>query len=176
MSFKSFSLISLISLISFFLFGCTTSPISKFSGRFSCPGYKGNDSQWKSSEMIREHQIINGVNIMVTDNQGANPHKHGPYNKSIAIVDGMWRYYPLYRNNTLYPIKVKYELKGEKLNWYAEYPDIIDNEGKKREAHKGEGSVRFDPNGDEIAIASHFKGQIKCKRLTSTSTRENHKK
>ena len=152
-----------------FLFGCATfsskNMNSKFSGKFSCPGYKGDDNQWEAAEVIREHQIVNGVDIIVTDTQGKNTHKHGPYEKMIMIVDGMWRYSPLYRNNTLYPVKVKYEFDGGKLNWYARYPEITDNQGKKRKAQKGEGSVWFDSRGDEIATASHFKGQIKCKRL-----------
>ena len=163
------SIFFILSFISFFLISCATLSSkninSKFSGQFSCPEYKGDDNQWEAEKITREHQIVNGVDILVTHYlQGVNTHKHGPYNKRITIVDGMWRYYPLYRNNTLYPVKVKYEFKGEKLHWYAEYPDIIDNKGKKRKAHKGEGSAWFDSNGDEIATASHFKGQIKCKR------------
>ena len=161
----NFRFLFTVFFISFFFFGCTTSSTSKFSGTFSCPGYKSKDNQWNAAEIIREHKVVNGVDIIVTDNQGSNPHKSGPYKKDVWIVDGMWRYYPLYRNNTLYPVKVKFELKGEKLNWYAEYPEVIDNEGKKREAHKGEGSVWFDSNGDEISEGSHYKGQIKCKKL-----------
>ncbi len=166
----------IVSFISVFLFGCATPPTSKFSGQFSCPSYKGDDNHWKAYEFTRKHQVVNGVEIIATNFHGTNlTEKIGPYKKDVQIVDGMWRYYPLYRNNTLYPIKVKYEFKEgkEKLNWYAEYPDVIDNEGEKREAHNGEGSAWFDSNGDEIAIASHFKGQYKCKRLTNNSIKSN---
>ena len=174
----NFKLFFIVSFTSFFLFGCATPPTtSKFSGQFSCPSYKGDNNHWESYEMTRKHQVVNGVDIIVIKYHGTNlAEKLGPYTETVEIIDGMWRYYPLYRNNTLYPIKVKYELKGEKLNWYAEYPDVIDNEGKKREAHKGEGSLWFDSNGDEIAIASHFKRQYRCKRLTNTLTGKNNKK
>ena len=165
----NFKLFFILSFLSFFLFGCAMHSSgkmdSKLSGRFSCAGYKGDDNRWEPYEMVREHRVINGVDIIVNDVEAKNPHKHGPYTKDIAVVDGMWRYQPLYRNKTLYPVKVKYEFDGDKLNWYAQYPDVIDNKGKKHKAHKGEGSFWFDQNGDEIATASHFKGQIKCKRL-----------
>ena len=162
--------LSLFILLTGFLFsGCTTlvsqnSP-SIFSGKFRCPGYKGNDNKWEASEDIVEHKIVNGVDILVVDYQGKLLDKTGPYKKTIMIADGKWRYSPFYRNKTVYPIKVKTELKGNKITWQAEYPEFIDNKGKKRSAAKGKGVISIDENGDQISTGSHYTGAIKCSRI-----------
>ena len=162
-------------LLTGFLFsGCKTlktNNSSGFSGKFSCPGYKGEDNEWKGYEEIVERKVVNGVDIIVTDIKtdvlkGSVFDKAGPYTKNVSIIDGMWRYFPFYRNKTLYPVKVKYEkLSDNKLTWEAEYPDYIDNKGIKRPARNGKGTFRIDQNGDQVFTGSHYTGQIKCKRI-----------
>ena len=151
------------------IFGCTTFTIqsnkSIFSGQFSCPGYKGDDNEWNPSIDTVEHKVVNGVDIIVVDHQGDLSDKTGPYTKTTMVADGKWRYLPLYRNNTLYPVKVKNEISDNKLTWQAEYPELIDNKRKKRAATSGKGMIWIDQNGDKISTGSHYAGQIKCKRL-----------
>ena len=163
------ALIIFIFLIGLLCSGCATTKVSNsvsaFSGKFSCPSYKGEDNEWEAYEAIIVHKVVNGVDIIVTERTGNLYDKMGPYTKMVQIVDGMWRYSPFYRNKTLYPVKVKTELKNNKLTWQAEYPDYIDNKGIKRPASIGQGVSWTDQNGDKISTASHFTGQFKCKRL-----------
>lgn len=158
-----------IVLLSKFILGCTTFAIqsnkSGFSGQFSCPGYKGDDNEWNPSTETIEHQSINGINIIVIDSQGDVSEKTGPYTKTVMVADGKWRYSPLYRNNTVYPVKIKNEIKGNTFIWQAEYPELIDNKGKKRPATTGTGKFWMDQNGDKISTGSHYTGSIKCKRI-----------
>lgn len=167
-SMNSFFVVELLFCV--FLFGgCaifeTKGNSSVFSGQFSCPGYKGADNEWNPTIDTVEHKVVNGVNIIIVDHQGDLFEKTGPYTKTIIVADGMWRYAPLYRNNTVYPVKLKNEIKGNKLIWQAEYPELIDNKGKKRVATTGKGMIWIDQNGDKITTGSHYTGQIKCKRL-----------
>ena len=164
------SFVFLLSGISLLFSGCATfitksSSHSSFSGQFSCPSYKGNDNEWNSSIDTVEHKVVNGVDIIVVDHQGDLFDKTGPYTKTVMVADGKWRYAPLYRNNTIYPVKLKTEINGSKLKWQAEYPELIDNKGQKRFATSGKGMVWIDQNGDKITTGSHYTGQIKCKRL-----------
>ena len=137
-------LIIFISLTGLLCFGCVTfkNSNSDFSGKFSCPGYKGDDNEWEASEEIIEHRIVNGVDVIVLHPKGNLFNKLGPYKKIVMIIDGMWRYFPLYRNKKIYPVKVKNEfIDNNKVKWQAEYPELIDNIGQKRLASKGEGEV-----------------------------------
>lgn len=173
---KLLSFIVCILLTGFLFSGCKTLKTtgnSGFSGTFSCPDYKkkGDTNEWKAYKAIVERKVVNGVDIIVrnikTDVQkGSVFDKAGPYTKDVAIIDGMWRYYPFYRNKTLYPVKVKYEkLDNSKVKWQAEYPDYIDNKGIKRAARSGEGTFWINKDGDQMATASHFTGEYKCKRI-----------
>ena len=163
--------IKLLFVFGFVLFfaGCAIFKIkdnsSGFSGKFSCPGYKGDDNEWNPTTDIIEHKVVNGVNVIVVDHQGDLFEKTGPYKKTIMIADDMWRYAPLYRNKAVYPVKIKTEINGGKLKWQAEYPELIDNQGKKRPATSGKGIIWIDQNGDKISTGSHYTGQIKCKRI-----------
>ena len=160
--------IMFILLTGLLFFGCATfkNNNSGFSGKFSCPGYKGDDNEWEASEEIIEHRVVNGVDIIVEHPKGNLFNKLGPYKKVVMIIDGMWRYFPLYRNEKIYPAKVKNKFVGDnKVKWQAEYPELIDNKGKKRLASKGEGEFWIDKNGDKISTGSHYTGQIKCKRI-----------
>lgn len=160
-------------LIGLLFSGCATVKVNKgvsvFSGKFSCPAYKGEDNEWGAHEQNAVHKVVNGVDIIVTEPKGKKEDifdKMGPYKNFISIIDGMWRYGPFYRNKTLYPVKVKYEkLSDNKITWQAEYPDYIDNKGIKRLARTGKGTFWIDKNGDKISTASHFTGQYKCKRI-----------
>ncbi len=171
---KLLSFVLCMSLIGMLSSGCKTlktSDGSGFSGTFSCPDYKGDNNEWKAYEAIVERKMVNGVDIIVREIKtdvlkGSVFDKAGPYTKDVGIIDGMWRYYPFYRNETLYPVKVKYEKVGKnRITWQAEYPDYIDNKGIKRPARSGKGTIWTDKNGDQIATASHFTGEYKCKRI-----------
>ena len=168
-------LIIFISLICLSFSGCATFTTnnngSGFSGKFSCPGYKGENTEWEASEDISEHKIVNGVNVIVVDHQGKLSEKTGPYTKTVMIADGKWRYLPLYRNKKIYPVKIKTEFNDNKLIWQAEYPEFIDNKGKKRLAKSGKGMVWIDQNGDRMSTGSHYTGQIKCKRLINNTSK-----
>lgn len=169
---SSFLIFTLLTTVLFS--GCKTLKPNNglgFSGKFNCPDYKGDDNEWKAYKAIAERKMVNGVDIIVIDiktdvQKGSVFDKEGPYTKHVNIIDSMWRYFPFYRNKTLYPVKVKYEKLGDnKITWQAEYPDYIDNKGIKRPAGSGKGTIWIDKKGDQIATASHFTGQYKCKRI-----------
>ena len=135
-----------------------------FTGTYDCPAYNSSDNQWNAHQMVIEQKTISGLPILVTEIKGDLSNKMGPYKHDIAIVDGMWRYFPFYRANKLYPVKTKSWIEGNKILWTAEYPAYTEN-GKKKKAGTGKGSYWLDSNGDMISEASHYTGQYVCKKV-----------
>lgn len=110
--------------------GIKNDVLTDLSGTYQCPEYNKPDNSWKAHKIKYAQGTLADVPILLSFTIDGLKEKTGPYDKDIAILDGLWRYSPFYRNGKLYPVKTKNWVKEGKIHWMAEYPEYIDNEGK----------------------------------------------
>ena len=151
----------------------------RFSGVFDCPGFSGKTTQGYENRFNGTKKIIElrklGDTWIYSEfdlerapyKPGSLEDKAGPYNARSIVADGLWHLFPLYRNNTVIPMKIKMEFDGSVLKFESQIPDYVNNEGKKRKGHNEVATSWVDKDGSLMGKGTYSgDALIVCTRVS----------